>query len=222
MYFFFSLPTAWNMFVDNFQIFMKALGITLSLSILGVIGSFIFAIVIIFMRLSKIKILNIISAAYVEIIRGIPLLLQLTVIFILMPRGVAKYATTLIALIINSSAYSSEIIRGGINSVSSGQKEAARSLGLSQRAMMFKIVLPQAFRIALPSLGNEFITLIKETSLASTFYVGDLMTVKSLITATTYDALTPYFIIAVIYFILTFSLSRVIKGAEGKLVSRGN
>lgn len=222
MYLVFSLPNAWNMFVDNFQVFMKALGITLSLSILGVIGSFIFAIVIIFMRLSKIKILNIISAAYVEIIRGIPLLLQLTVIFILMPRGVAKYATTLIALIINSSAYSSEIIRGGINSVSSGQKEAARSLGLSQRAMMFKIVLPQAFRIALPSLGNEFITLIKETSLASTFYVGDLMTVKSLITATTYDALTPYFIIAVIYFILTFSLSRVIKSAEGKLVSRGN
>lgn len=218
----FSLANAWIMFIDNFEKFLQALGITLSLSLLGVMGSFVIAIVIIFCRLSHIKILNIFAAVYVEIIRGIPLLLQLTVIFILMPRGVSKYVTTLVALIINSSAYSSEILRGGINSVSDGQKEAARSLGLSERAMMFKIVLPQAFRISLRSLGNEFITLIKETSLASTFYVGDLMTVKSIITATTYDALTPYFIIAIIYLIITFSLSRVIEFAERKFISRGN
>lgn len=222
MFFVFSIANAWVMFTDNFQKFAQALGITLSLSLLGVIGSFVIAIIIIFFRLSHIKILNVIAAAYVEIIRGIPLLLQLTVIFILMPRGVSKYVTTLIALIINSSAYSSEILRGGINSVSDGQKEAARSLGLNERAMMFKIVLPQAFRISLRSLGNEFITLIKETSLASTFFVGDLMTVKTIITSTTYDALTPYFIIAVIYFIITFSLSRVIQYTERKFISRGN
>ena len=81
---------------------------------------------------------------------------------------------------------------------------------------MFKVILPQAIKNTLPSLANEFVSLIKETSLSSTFYVGDLMTVKSIITSTTYDSLTPYVIIAIIYFIITFSLSKLIRWWEKK------
>ena len=95
-----------------------------------------------------------------------------------MPTGTSKFITCSIALVINSSAYQAEIFRSGIQSIDKGQMEAARSLGMSYWQAMFKIIIPQAIRNVLPSLANEFVVLIKETSIASTFYVGDLMTVK--------------------------------------------
>ena len=128
-----------------------------------------------------------------------------------------KFITCVVALVINSVAYQAEIFRSGIQSVDKGQMEAARSLGLSYPKTMVKVILPQAIKNILPSLANEFVALIKETSLASTFFVGDLMTVKTIITSATYDALTPYVIIAVIYFIITFSLSKLIRYAEKKV-----
>lgn len=207
----------WNMFTNNIGEFMKGLGITLLLSLCGVVFAIILGILLCLMNLSKSKILHFISQAYIEIIRGIPLLLQLTIIFLLMPRGMPKFITCVIALIINSGAYQAEIFRSGIQAVDNGQMEAARSLGLSTAKTMWKVILPQAVKNILPALGNEFVSLIKETSLASTFYVGDLMTVKSIITATTYDALTPYVIIGIIYFIITFTLSKLIKLFEKKV-----
>lgn len=207
----------WNMFTNNFAEFMKGLGITLLLSICGVVFAIILGILLCLMNLSKFKSLHYISQAYIEIIRGIPLLLQLTVIFLVMPRGMPKFITCVIALIINSGAYQAEIFRSGIQAVDNGQMEAARSLGLSHAKTMWKVILPQAIKNILPALGNEFVSLIKETSLASTFYVGDLMTVKTIITATTYDALTPYVIIGIIYFVITFSLSKLIKLFEKKV-----
>lgn len=206
----------WKMFVNHFGDFMKGLGITLALSLLGVLFAAIFGTLLCLMNISKVRLLRWISTAYIEIIRGIPLLLQLTVIFLLMPKGMSKFITCVIALVINSSAYQAEIFRSGIQSVDQGQMEAARSLGLSYPKAMFKVILPQAIKNTLPSLANEFVSLIKETSLSSTFYVGDLMTVKSIITSTTYDSLTPYVIIAIIYFIITFSLSKLIRWWEKK------
>ena len=203
------------MFTNNFGEFMKGLGITLLLSLCGVVFAIILGILLCLMNLSKSKILHYISQAYIEVIRGIPLLLQLTVIFLIMPRGMPKFVTCVIALIINSGAYQAEIFRSGIQSVDNGQMEAARSLGLSQAKTMWKVILPQAIKNILPALGNEFVSLIKETSLASTFYVGDLMTVKTIITA--YDALTPYVIIGLIYFVITFTLSKLIKYFEKKV-----
>ncbi len=208
---------AFKMFVDYFSEFMKALGITISLSLFGVLLAIILGTIICLLNLSKNKIAKGISTAYIEIIRGIPLLLQLTVIYIAMPRGISTYLSCLLAIVLNSAAYVAEIIRAGINAVDIGQTEAGRSLGLNNKQTMFKIVLPQAIKNILPALGNEFVMLIKETSLASTFFVGDLMTIKKIITSTTYDALTPYFIVAVIYFCLTFSLSKLIKKFERKL-----
>ncbi len=207
-----------DMFVDNFGEFMKGLGITLALSLCGVLLAAVFGIALCLMNLSRFKVLRAISNIYIEVIRGIPLLLQLTVIFLVMPKGMPKFITCVIALVINSAAYQAEIFRSGIQSVDRGQMEAARSLGLSYPIAMIKVILPQAIKNILPSLANEFVALIKETSLASTFFVGDLMTVKTMITSATYDALTPYIIIAVIYFIITFSLSKLIKLAERKLM----
>ena len=125
--------------------------------------------------------------------------------------------SVIIALIINSSAYVAEIIRSGIQSVDKGQREAAKSLGMSNVHMMTKIIIPQAIKNILPALGNEFVMMIKETSLASTFYIGELMTVNSVIKSATYKSIEPLVIVGLIYFIVTYSLSKLIKYMEGKL-----
>ena len=211
------IKNAWEMFIKYFPQFASGLGITLALSAVGVILAAILGVILCLMNISKFKTLKVISSAYIEVIRGIPLLLQLGVLFVLMPTGTSKFVTCSIALIINSGAYQAEIFRSGIQSIDKGQMEAARSLGMSYWQAMFKIILPQAIRNILPSLANEFVVLIKETSIASTFYVGDLMTVKQNITTLTYDSLTPFFIVAVIYFIVTFSLSKLIRTLEKKV-----
>ena len=211
------LKNAWEMFIKYFPQFASGLGITLALSAVGVILAAILGVLLCLMNLSKFKVLRAISTAYIEVIRGIPLLLQLGVLFVLMPTGTSKFITCSIALIINSGAYQAEIFRSGIQSIDKGQMEAARSLGMSYWQAMFKIILPQAIRNILPSLANEFVVLIKETSIASTFYVGDLMNVKQNISTLTYDSLTPFFIVAVIYFIVTFSLSKLIRTLEKKV-----
>ena len=211
------LKNAWEMFIKYFPQFASGLGITLALSAVGVILAAILGVILCLMNISKFKTLKVISSAYIEVIRGIPLLLQLGVLFVIMPTGTSKLITCSIALIINSGAYQAEIFRSGIQSIDKGQMEAARSLGMSYWQAMFKIILPQAIRNILPSLANEFVVLIKETSIASTFYVGDLMTVKQNITTLTYDSLTPFFIVAVIYFIVTFSLSKLIRTLEKKV-----
>ena len=125
--------------------------------------------------------------------------------------------SVIIALIINSSAYVAEIIRSGIQSVDKGQREAAKSLGMSNVHMMTKIIIPQSIKNILPALGNEFVMMIKETSLASTFYIGELMTVNSVIKSATYKSIEPLVIVGLIYFIVTYSLSKLIKYMEGKL-----
>ena len=103
--------------------------------------------------------------------------------------------SVIIALVINSSAYVAEIIRSGIQSVDKGQREAAKSLGMSNVHMMTKIIIPQAIKNILPALGNEFVMMIKETSLASTFYIGELMTVNSVIKSATYKSIEPLVIV---------------------------
>ena len=111
----------------------------------------------------------------------------------------------------------SEVIRSGIQAVDKGQTEAARSLGLNKTQTMIKVVLPQAVKNILPALGNEFIMIIKETSLASTFFVGDLMTSYLTVRGATFLAIESLFIVGVIYFVLTFALSKLVGIYENKL-----
>ena len=202
--------------------FVNGLFTTLELALISVaIGCIIGAIVAI-MRLSKSKILNGVAAVYTEVVRDTPLLLQLYFFYFLLPDilpalRLSKFTCIAVALIFNSGAYMSEIFRSGIQSVDRGQTEAARSLGLSSSQTMIRIVLPQALRNVLPAMCNEFVAITKETSLASTFYVGDLMTQYQTISGKTYMVIEPLIIIGVIYFVVTFTMSKLIAVLERKL-----
>ena len=163
-----------------------------------------------------------IITAFIEVIRGTPILLQLYLFYFILPMAlpalnIETYPSIAIALVVNSSAYVSEVIRSGIQAVDKGQTEAARSLGLNKTQTMIKVVLPQAVKNILPALGNEFIMIIKETSLASTFFVGDLMTSYLTVRGATFLAIESLFIVGVIYFVLTFALSKLVGVYENKL-----
>ena len=202
--------------------FVNGLGTTLLLAFISVaIGCVIGALVAV-MRLSKNKPLNWIAQIYIEVIRDTPLLLQLYFFYFLLPDilpalKLSKFTCIAVALVINSGAYMSEVFRSGIQSVDRGQTEAARSLGLSASQTMIRIIFPQAFKNVLPAMCNEFVTVTKETSLASTFYVGDLMTQYQTISGKTYMVIEPLIIIGVIYFVLTFSMSKLIDILERRL-----
>ena len=209
---------------DYFGLFISGLLKTLLFSVISVFLSLIVGGIVCFLRISKIKIISFIASAYVEIIRGVPSLLLLLIVYALVPSiELGPFNTEIIdcilALFINSSAYMAEIYRSGIQAVDKGQMEAARALGLSYKQAMFKIIVPQAIKNVLPSIGNELIMVIKETSLASQIDagIGELMSVKRQITSATYINLEPYFIIAFIYFIVTFSLSKVVRKIEKRL-----
>lgn len=202
--------------------FVNGLGTTLTLALISVaIGCLIGAIVAI-MRLSKSKLLGAIATVYTEIIRDTPLLLQLYFFYFLLPDllpalKLSKFTCIAVALIFNSGAYMSEVFRSGIQSIDRGQTEAARSLGLSASQTMIRIILPQAFKNVLPAMCNEFVAITKETSLASTFYVGDLMTQYQTISGKTYMVIEPLIIIGVIYFVVTFTMSKLIAVLERRL-----
>ena len=159
---------------------------------------------------------------YVEIIRGTPILLQLYFFYLALPEifsflDLSKFACVALALSCNSAAYISEIIRSGIQAVDRGQTEAARSLGMSARQAMTRIVMPQAVKNILPSMVNEFASLLKESSLASTFFVGDLMTQYKAVSGATYLPLQPLVLVGIIYFICTFTLSKLVSKLETRL-----
>ncbi len=223
MQFFEYFIDAWNIFSRYWYVFLiKGAGYTLLLSLITVFFGTILGTVIAFGKMSRFKVLRAIVTAFVEIIRGTPILLQLYVGYFLVPQvvtfvEVSDFMSITIALILNSSAYVSEIIRSGIQSVDKGQTEAARSLGMSKNQTMFRIVIPQAVRTILPALGNEFVMMIKETSLASTFFIGDLMTSYTIVKGQTYKSLACLIIVGVIYFILTFPLSKLMVYIEKKL-----
>ena len=206
----------WDVFL------IKGLSTTLALSAIAVFFGAIIGTLLAFGKMGKSRILRGIITAYVEIIRGTPSLLQVYVGYFVVPLllpslNVSTYASVAIALTINSSAYVSEVIRSGIQAVDKGQTEAARSLGLTQSQAMIKVVLPQAVKNILPALGNEFITIIKETSLASTFFVGDLMTSYLTVNGKEFLPLQCLLIVGIIYFILTFILGRGVRALERRL-----
>ena len=214
--FFKIVPRYWVVFL------IKGLSTTLALSAIAVFFGAIIGTLLAFGKMGKSRILRGIITAYVEIIRGTPSLLQVYVGYFVVPLllpslNVSTYASVAIALTINSSAYVSEVIRSGIQAVDKGQTEAARSLGLTQSQAMIKVVLPQAVKNILPALGNEFITIIKETSLASTFFVGDLMTSYLTVNGKEFLPLQCLLIVGIIYFILTFILGRGVSALERRL-----
>ena len=168
----------------------------------------------------KLKILAKLSKFYVTIIRGTPVLLQLMIMYYVIFRNARNINLIFVGSLtfgINSGAYVSEIIRAGLESIDKGQMEAGRSLGLNYLKTMKLIILPQAIKNILPAIGNEFVTLIKETSVAGYIGIRDLTKASDIIASRTYDYFFPLIIAATIYLILVLGMSKILKIFERKL-----
>lgn len=194
---------------------------TLILAAITVLAATIIGTVIAIMKLSKIKILDWITSLYIGILRGTPILLQLYFFWLLLPKIVpfelSDTACIIIALIVNASSYVAEVIRAGIQAVDKGQTEAAKSLGLSNYNTMRKVILPQAIKNILPALGNEYISMVKQTSLASVFFVQELMTAYKTVQSATFLAIPSLIIVGAIYLMVTTVLTKALTMFERRL-----
>ena len=208
---------------DYWQVYLlEGVKTTLIFTCIAVTLGVVLGTVVAMLKMSRFRVLRFLISVYIEVIRGTPILLQLYIFYFVLPEllpflDLSSFMWVAIAMCINSSAYVSEIIRSGIQAVDKGQAEAARSLGLSKTQTMMKIVLPQAVRNILPALGNEFIMILKETSLASTFFLGDLMTSHKTVAGATYLQLESLFIVGCIYLCITFPLSKLVAFFEKRM-----
>ena len=205
-----------------FPMYLEGLWGTLWLSAVTVVLGTVLGMFVALLRMGKIKVLNWIADAYIEVLRGTPALLQLYFFWIGLPKllpflNLSDTMCILVAMTVNASAYISEIIRAGIGAVDRGQWEAARSIGLSEVHVMTHVILPQAVKNILPALCNEFISTIKGTSLASVFFVGELMTSYKTVASATFLQMQSLLIAGVIYFTITFTLSKLLKILERRL-----
>lgn len=212
---------------NRYKYILEGLGNTILISLLAVLLGVILGVLIAlvcnrYKENHKGKIANFICQLYVNIIRGTPVLLQLMILYYVVFRTVdiSIVLVGMLAFGINSGAYVSEIIRAGIESVDRGQKEAARSLGMTYGMTMRYVVLPQAIRNVMPALGNEFITLLKETSVAGYIGIIELTKASDIIASATYDYFFPLILVALIYLVMTLGLSKLLKIVERKLDRR--
>ncbi len=209
------------------SLFLEGLGMTVYMGLVTVLISTVSGSLMALMRRSRLGVgkfrpISWIATVYVEVIRGTPILLQLYFFYFMLPQwlpflNLSEFTCVMVACCVNSTAYVCEIVRAGIQAVDFGQTEAARSLGLTGRQTMIHIVLPQAVKNILPALCNEFVAIVKETSLASTFFIGELMTQFKTIQGITFRVLEPLTIIGIIYFLLTFVLSKLIALLERRM-----
>ena len=211
---------------DRYKYFLEGLGNTLIMAffacIIGIILGLLLSLVIDYNeKTGKLALLSKIASLYIGIIRGTPSLLQLMIIYYVIFKSVdiSIIFVGIISFGLNSAAYVSQIIKSGIISVPSGQEEASKMLGLNYSQTMRYIVMPQAFRNVMPALGNEFITLLKETSVAGYIGIIELTKASDIVASRTYDYFFPLFIVAIIYLILTLSLTKLLNNIERKLAN---
>ena len=212
--------------------FIDGMIVTVVLSLMTVFLGSIIGLVATFLQQSQKKSLKVVANIYTQVIRGTPLLVQLYIwlyglplIGISLPTlpflgdvyGSREFLTAVVALSINSGAYICELLRGGLESIDKGQMEAGRSLGLSRKETMKSVIIPQAIRVVLPGLGNEFIAMIKESSIVSVVGIFDVMYTSNIVKAATYSIFEPLIIVAIIYFFLTYSLTGIMKQLEKRL-----
>lgn len=196
--------------------------ISLLVTLFSVIFGVVLGLFVAFGRLSSRSIVRAIASAYVEFIRGTPLIVQIFIVYFALPqilgvRGIPPILAGVLAIGVNSGAYTSEIFRAGIQSIDKGQTEAAKSQGMTYWQTMRYIILPQAFRRVLPPLGNEFVTIIKDSSLVNFIAITELTYQASLIANRTYQYFTMYLGTAVVYFVMTFSVSNLLGLLERRL-----
>ena len=214
---------------DRWQLYLQGLATTLELTVVALVVGTILGVVVAVIRTAHdqqrpgrrkniaLGILNVVCKIYTTIIRGTPMLVQILIWgFVIFASSRNKFMVGVVALGINSGAYVAEIVRGGLMSVDIGQSEAGRSLGLGYFDTMRFIVIPQAFKNILPSLGNEFITLFKDTSLVNTIGLTELTYRASRIAGNTFDYMPPYIGIAIMYLVVVIILTWL----QGKLERR--
>lgn len=216
------MATIMKLWAKYGSVYISGLVGTLWISLVTVLAGTVLGMLVALVRMSRFKPARVIAEVYIEILRGTPILLQLYFFWIGLPKLVPFELTDtqciVTALVINASAYISEIIRAGINAVDKGQWEAARSIGLSEVHVMTRVILPQAVKNILPALCNEFISTVKGTSLASVFFVGELMTSYKSVQSATFLALQSLIIVGIIYFVLNFALSKLLRVLERRLM----
>lgn len=207
-----------------YPVYLQGLWGTLWISAVTVLCGTVLGVLVAIMRMGRSRLFQAIAGGYIEVLRGTPILLQLYFFWIGLPKllpfiELSDTQCIVVALAINASAYIAEIIRAGIGAVDKGQWEAARSVGLTEVHMMTHVIMPQAIKNILPALCNEFITTVKGTSLASVFFVGELMTSYRSVQAATFLALESLTIVGVIYFLLNFILSKLLRVLERRLTA---
>ena len=218
---------------DNYQYFVKGLGTTLTVTVFALVIGVIIGVLVAIIRSAYdqqperkkgllLKILNGICKVYLTVIRGTPMMVQLLIMWFVVWASARSTDSNMmkcaiLAFGINSGAYVAEIFRSGIMSIDKGQMEAGRSVGLTYASTMRYIIIPQAFKNVLPALGNELITLVKETSVVTVIGLRDLTKGAMIVQSKTYQALIPYFAIAAIYLVIVMFLTWVMGKLERRL-----
>lgn len=207
-----------ELIIKSFPLLLAGAGITLEITALSVFFGLVIGCIVGIARLCNIKILRCLAAVYVDFLRGTPLLVQIFIVYFALPHIIGHRVDPFFAAIsacsINSGAYIAEIFRGGIQSIDKGQMEAGRSLGLTWWQTMKFIILPQAFKRIIPPLGNEFIAMLKDSSLVSVIGFEELTRRGQLIIARTYASMEIWAAVAVCYLIMTFAVSRLVAVLE--------
>ncbi|MUK86954.1 ABC transporter permease subunit [Ornithinibacillus sp. L9] len=208
-----------EVFIDTYDLFLHGLWITLQLSAASLLIAFFIGLFFAILKISNFKVLEWIADAYIWLVRGTPLIVQIFVLYyglveiVLIP----MFWAGAIGLAFHSGAYIAEIIRGAIQSIDKGQTEAGRSLGMTKGQTMKRIILPQAFRRAVPSLGNQFIIGIKDSSLVSFIGLQEIFGVASSGGSNNFDYFTYYFIAAIYYLIIVLALTLIVNHIEKRM-----
>jgi polar amino acid transport system permease protein len=205
---------------DSILFILKAGLMTIEVSALAFVAGLFLAAFTAYLSMTKIKVLNLIAWAYIQLMRGTPLLMQMFFIFFSLPLlgiRLSIFTSALVALTTNTGAFMAEIIRASIQSIKKGQWDAAESLGLSRMQIMIKVILPQAIRIAIPPTIGYITALIKNSSVASTIGLVEATRAGRLVVERTGQGLLVFFLVGVLYFIICFPISKLSKSIEKKV-----
>ena len=212
------------LYVKGFLVALQGVPVTVGVTLIAMVTGVVLGLVLALMKMSRIKVLTALASLYIEIIRGTPLIVQALIMAYGLPQllqssGISfRWPYLIIPAVIvcglNSAAYVAEVIRSGIQAVDKGQMEAARSIGMTKGQAMKLIVIPQALKIVLPAFGNEFVSLIKETSVLSYVGVVEILRKGALWNAATFNTFEAYIGVALVYMLLTIPTSKLVKRLE--------
>ena len=207
-----------NLVVNSFPLLLIGAGVTIQITVLSTAIGFVIGLIVGVARISNLRVLRMLAEVYVEFFRGTPLLVQIFLFYFALPvitgQRIDPFVAAISACGINSGAYVAEIFRAGIQSVDDGQMEAGRSLGMTWLQTMRYIIVPQAFKRVIPPLGNEFIAMLKDSSLVSVIGFEELTRRGQLIIAKTYGSFEIWMSVAVIYLVMTLTISRFVAYLE--------